>query len=119
MRRKRVKLLRRRLLKIALIMVIVSVFAAGAFFLWISTFTLPDLSSFDTRKISQSTKIYDRTGTILLYDLNRGIKRTTVSDGEISRNIKNAAVAIEDSEFYEHWGVRPLAFLRAEIGRAH
>ncbi|MDO8482979.1 MAG: penicillin-binding protein [bacterium] len=96
-------------------MIITGMLVAGGFFLWISTFTLPDLSSFDTRKISQSTKIYDRTGTVLLYDLNRGVKRTTVPDGKISRNIKNAAVAIEDSEFYEHWGVRPLAFLRAAL----
>lgn len=115
MRRKSVKLRKRHLVKVALLMIIVGVFATGTFFLWISTFTLPDLSSFGTRKISQSTKIYDRTGTVLLYDLNRGIKRTTVPDGEISRNIKNAAVAIEDSEFYEHFGVRPLAFLRAAL----
>lgn len=96
-------------------LIILGVFAVSTFFLWISTFTLPDLSSFGTRQISQSTKIYDRTGTVLLYDLNRGVKRTTVPDSEISINIKNAAVAIEDSEFYEHWGVRPLAFLRAAI----
>ncbi len=91
------------------------IFMSGTFFLWISTFTLPDLSSFNSRKVSQSTKIYDRTGKILLYDVNQGIKRTIVSDNEISRNIKNATVAIEDSEFYEHNGVRPMAFLRAVL----
>lgn len=94
---------------------VLGVFAVGTFFLWVSTFTLPDLSSFNERKTSQSTKIYDRTGTVLLYDLNRGIKRTTIPDSEISRNIKNATVAIEDSEFYDHWGVRPLAILRAML----
>src|SRR3989338_3535223 len=115
MRRKILKFRKRHLKKVALMSTIFGVFSISTFFLWISTFTLPDLSVFSTRKISQSTKIYDRTGTMLLYDLNRGIKRTTIPDSEISRNIKNAAVAIEDSEFYEHWGVRPLAFLRATL----
>src|SRR3990167_5952628 len=115
MRRKRLKPRGRFIKKTLLLLVVLGIFSTGTFFLWISTFTLPDLSSFETRKISQSTKIYDRTGTILLYDLNRGVKRTTVPDSEISLNIKNAAVAIEDSEFYEHWGVRPLAFLRAAL----
>src|SRR3989338_11120424 len=115
MRRKILKFRKRHLKKVALMSTIFGVFSISTFFLWISTFTLPDLSVFSTRKISQSTKIYDRTGTILLYDLNRGIKRTNIPDSEISRNIKNATVAIEDSEFYEHWGVRPMAFLRATL----
>ena len=38
----------------------------GLLALWISTFKLPDLSSFNTIKVAQSTNIYDRTGTVLL-----------------------------------------------------
>src|SRR3989338_2674355 len=97
MKRKHLRPRKHYFKKMALFTVTVGVFAAGTFFLWVSTFTLPDLSSFDTRKVSQSTKIYDRTGTVLLYDLNRGIKRTTIPDSEIGLNIKNATVAIEDS----------------------
>lgn len=113
MKRRNLKLRKRHLKVATFAFFILGIFAIGAFLLWISTFTLPDLSSFSTRQVSQSTKIYDRTGNILLYDLNRGIKRTSVLDGDISRNIKNATVAIEDSEFYDHRGVRPLAFFRA------
>lgn len=81
--------------------------------LWIASFQLPDLGSFENRIVSQSTKIYDRTGTVLLYDINQGVRRTVVKSDDISRNVKNAAVAIEDSDFYQHKGVKPTAFLRA------
>ncbi|PIP86360.1 penicillin-binding protein [Candidatus Campbellbacteria bacterium CG11_big_fil_rev_8_21_14_0_20_44_21] len=87
----------------------------GLIFVWVSTFKIPDLENFEERKIQQSTKIYDRTGEVLLYDLHQNIKRRVVPLEEISRNIKNATVAIEDAEFYEHRGVRPLAFLRAVL----
>jgi len=85
------------------------------FLLWVSSFRIPNLDSFDERKVAQSTKIYDRTGKILLYDFHENIKRTVVPYEKISRNIKNATVAIEDAEFYEHNGIKPTAFLRAVI----
>src|SRR3989344_2967427 len=85
------------------------------FILWVSSFQLPDLGSFENRVVSQSTKIYDRTGTILLYDINQGVRRTVIKSENISRDVKNAAVAIEDSEFYQHQGIKPTAILRAVI----
>jgi 1A family penicillin-binding protein len=88
---------------------------AGLILLWISSLDIPDLSSFEERRILQSTKIYDRTGEIVLYDLHQDVKRTIVPYEKISRHIKNATVAIEDDTFFEHAGVRPLAILRAVI----
>jgi penicillin-binding protein 1C len=90
-----------------------AIFVAGSLFLWISTFKLPDLQSFGTRKVSQSTKIFDRAGKVLLYDVNQGVRRTVIPSGDISINIKNATVAVEDSDFYEHRGIKPTAILRA------
>ncbi len=88
---------------------------AGAFAIWIATLDIPDLNSFEERRVQQSTKIYDRTGEILLYDLHQDVRRTVVPYDDISRHIKNATVAIEDDTFFEHSGVRPLAILRAAI----
>jgi len=88
-------------------------FAVGVSALWVSTWKIPDISAFSERKVSQSTKIYDRTGTVLLYNLHGGEKRTVVPYSEISSNIKNAAVAIEDSEFWQHNGIRVKAIIRA------
>lgn len=93
----------------------VVVVGAGALLILLSTVSLPTINSFSERKVSQSTKIYDRTGNVLLYDVHQEIRRTVVPFDEISDHIKNATVAIEDDTFYSHFGVRPIAFLRAAI----
>jgi 1A family penicillin-binding protein len=87
----------------------------GGVFVWISTLEIPDLSSFEQRRILQSTKIYDRTGEILLYDLHQDVRRTIVPFEDISYNIKNATVAIEDDQFYNHFGIDPRAIIRAAL----
>ena len=85
----------------------------GIIAFWVSTFKMPDLKSFDERTVSQSTKIYDRTGKVLLFDLNQDLKRQIVPFADISPNIKNAVVAIEDASFYQHGGIKITAILRA------
>jgi 1A family penicillin-binding protein len=98
--------------KSALVIIIGAVFLMSSFLLWISTFKMPDLGDFSERKVAQSTKIYDRNG-ILLYDLFSDIKRSVVPYTEISRNLKNATVAIEDAEFYQHPGIKISSIFRA------
>lgn len=83
--------------------------------IWISTLEIPDLSSFEERKVLQSTKIYDRTGEILLYDLHQDVRRTIIPFEDMSSFVKNATIAIEDDQFYNHIGVRPTAILRSII----
>ena len=93
-----------------------AVFLAGAIaLLWTSSLKLPDLAAFETRKVEQSTKIYDRTGTVELYDVHDTIRRTIVDKGAISRNVKNATVAIEDDTFYQHRGIKISAIFRAVL----
>jgi 1A family penicillin-binding protein len=85
----------------------------SGFIIWAATIELPDFSLFETRKVSESTKIYDRTGKILLYDVHKDIRRTVVGFDNISPYVKNATVAIEDDQFYQHHGIEPKAILRA------
>lgn len=87
----------------------------GGVFIWIATLEIPDLSAFEERRILQSTKIYDRTGEVLLYDLHQDVKRTIVPFEDISYHIKNATVAIEDDQFYSHPGIDLRAIVRAAI----
>jgi 1A family penicillin-binding protein len=87
----------------------------GIITFWISTFKVPDLSSFEERSVLQSTKIYDRTGEVLLFDLNQDIKREVVPLTEISDKIKIATIAIEDADFYNHGGIKIKAIIRAII----
>lgn len=88
---------------------------AGLFTLWVATLEIPDISSFTTRKISESTKIYDRTGTILLFDTGVNTKRSVVALEDISPNIISAAIAIEDSNFYNNSGIEPTSIIRAVL----
>lgn len=90
-----------------------TIISSAAMLVWVSTLEIPDLSSFEERRVLQSTKIYDRTGEILLYDLHQDVKRTVIPFTDISRNIKNATIAIEDDQFYNHIGIKPTAILRA------
>ncbi|MEI7513296.1 MAG: PBP1A family penicillin-binding protein [bacterium] len=91
----------------------IGIFCLGIGIIWAATLNIPNLQSISERKVLQSTKIYDRTGKIVLYDVNKDVKRTIVPLSEISPFIPKALIAIEDTEFYTHKGVRPLAILRA------
>jgi len=93
----------------------IGIVLVGIFIVWVSLLQLPDFKSFTERKLQSSTKIYDRTGEILLFDIHQDIKRTVIPYEDMGTNIKNATVAIEDSTFYEHNGVRIPSIIRATI----
>lgn len=100
---------------IVLFIIALGLLLTGFLIVWISTLKIPDFKSFTERKIQSSTKIYDRTGTNLLYDVHKDIKRTVIPFEEMGVNILNATVAIEDSEFYKHNGIRISSIIRATI----
>ena len=73
------------------------------------------MSSFEERQVLQSTKIYDRTGEVLLYDLHQDVRRTLIPFDEMPESIKEATIAIEDDQFYNHNGIDIRAIFRAAI----
>ncbi len=92
---------------------LIFIFSIGIIF--ISSVKIPDFHSFGDRKIINSTKIYDRTGQVVLYDIHQDVKRTSIPFDEMGLNIKNATVAIEDSSFYNHSGIKITSIIRATL----
>ncbi len=80
--------------------------------IWVSR-DLPSPDKLADRSVSQSTKIYDRTGTRLLYEIYQNQKRTIVNLDQIAPLAIKATIAVEDKYFYEHSGIRLLSILRA------
>lgn len=93
---------------------VVGVLAFTLFAAWVSR-DLPDPNTLSTREIPQSTKIFDRTGKNLLYEIHGDERRTLVKIEDIPDYAKHATIAIEDKRFYEHHGVYWQGLIRAVI----
>ena len=65
---KKIRKISKRSILLSLLAVSMLLFSGGL--LWASTLSIPDIAAFETRKVAESTKIYDRTGEILLYDVH-------------------------------------------------
>lgn len=83
-------------------------------FAWISR-NLPDPSQLMDREIAQSTKIYDRTGEHVLYEIHGDQQRTIVALDELPDYVAQATIAMEDKDFYQHSGISVWGILRGVI----
>lgn len=104
---------------IPLLVVGVFLFLGGAISLamltaWVSR-DLPNPNTLLERSVAQSTKIYDRTGEHILYDIHGDQARTMVKLADLPPYVKNATIAIEDKNFYSHHGMALPSIIRAGI----
>ncbi len=76
--------------------------AAGAFIYFSKD--IPSADEILNRKVAESTKIYDRTGEVILYEIHGEENRTIVPLDQISDYVKWATIATEDDQFYSHHG---------------
>ncbi|HET6999611.1 MAG TPA: transglycosylase domain-containing protein [Solirubrobacterales bacterium] len=65
---------------------------------------LPAIYNFAQYKASKNSEIYDANG-VAIGTLTSDQNKILLNSGQISPNVKNAVVAIEDARFYEHSGV--------------
>jgi len=105
---------RKRLL--ALLTIFVAIIALVSFvgIIWISR-DLPNPNQLINREVAQSTKIYDRTGEHVLYEIHGDQKRTLVSLNEMPLYVRQATISIEDKNFYKHGGFSLWAMFRTVI----
>ena len=77
--------------------------------------TLPSDQEIANLKIPESTKIFDRTGEILLYDMSENQQRVVVPLSDFPQHLKDATIAIEDERFYSTPGIDLIGIARAMV----
>lgn len=74
---------------------------------------LPRPEKFTEREFVESTKIYDRAGEVLLYEMHGEEKREIISLDQMPEHLKQAVIATEDANFYKHNGIDLTGIIRA------
>lgn len=85
--------------------------------LWLNN-NLPDPNKLRVREEPQSTKIYDRSGEEVLYEIHGDEDRTLVSLEEIPDHVEWAVISMEDRNFYNHSGFSLWAISRSLFNMA-
>jgi len=99
-------------LRIAFLLFAIFILFCSLLFVWTAK-DLPRPEKFTEHQVFQSTKIYDKTGKILLYEIYGEEKRTNVSLENIPDYLKQAVIATEDANFYNHFGIDPEGVFRS------
>ena len=87
----------------------------GSCVFWWFSRDLPSPNKLLEREIAQSTKIYDRKGETILYEIHGDQKRTLVNLDQIPDYVKEATIAIEDKDFYNHGAFSLWAMFRTAV----
>lgn len=90
------------------------ILALSALFIYY-TKDLPRPEAFAEKPLILPTRIYDRTGEILLYEIYGDEKRIVVSLEEVPDHLIYAILAAEDNRFYRHFGLDFNGIIRAFI----
>ncbi|HHH12371.1 MAG TPA: penicillin-binding protein, partial [Candidatus Moranbacteria bacterium] len=115
-KRRKSSRLRRFLLTIFLGCFALGVLSLGGVF-WYFARDLPEAGALRAQAVAQSTKIYDRTGKHLLYEIHGEEKRTVIPFEQIPSVVKYATIALEDQAFYDHPGVNVKSIFRAALSQ--
>jgi len=79
---------------------------------------LPDLRDISGDTIGGSIRYFDRTGEVLLWEDYDAVKRIPVEGENIDDNLRDATIALEDRDFYEHNGFNVRGISRAAWNNA-
>ena len=101
--------------KVFLFLGLIALILGSGAFAYSIVSALPNPERISERSVVESTKIYDRTGKVLLYEIHGEEKRTVIALHDIPETMREAAIAAEDDKFYTHIGLDGLGILRALI----
>lgn len=104
----------KRIIAVCLVLAALLVLTGFLVVAWLGR-DLPNPNQLMGREIAQSTRIYDRSGQHILYEVHGDEKRTLVSLEEIPEYAQKATIAIEDKNFYEHGGFSVWAMARTMV----
>jgi len=104
----------KKVLIVVLFLFLLTIAFITVVFAWVNH-NLPQPDKLFQREIAQSTKIYDRTGEIVLYEIFTDKKRTLIDLSEIPQNLIWATIVVEDKDFFQHQGFKPQAIIRSII----
>ncbi|MFN3301878.1 MAG: transglycosylase domain-containing protein, partial [Patescibacteria group bacterium] len=113
-RRKKKSKFWKNLFLLIIFFLLFSGFIFGLIFIWVSR-DLPDPNKLLEREIVQSTKIYDRKGETVLYEIFTEKRRTLIELYDVPRYLIFATIAAEDRHFYEHPGFSLKSMIRAVL----
>ena len=77
--------------------------------------SLPDVDSLNTYIPYETTKIYANNGKVILAELHREENRVQIPLKQISPQLKEAVIALEDTAFYTHKGINIKGLMRATL----
>ena len=97
-----------------LLLVFLGLLSVAGVFLYFAK-DLPSPGKVTSRFVAESTKIYDRTGNYILYDIHGEEKRTLIPFEEMPETIRYATIALEDQEFYSHRGLKFSSIIRSVL----
>jgi membrane peptidoglycan carboxypeptidase len=90
----------------AVVLALLLVVLPGVLYVWAG---LPSTANLSTARLPLSTRIYDRTGTILLAEIHQGSERRHIVPlQQVAPAMQKATVAVEDRTFYQHGGLNLL-----------
>ncbi len=90
----------------AIVLAVLLVALPGVLYVWAG---LPSTANLSTARLPLSTRIYDRTGTVLLAEIHQGSERRHIVPlRQVAPAMQQATVAVEDRTFYQHGGLNLL-----------
>ncbi|MBQ9018490.1 penicillin-binding protein [Candidatus Saccharibacteria bacterium] len=102
------------ILKTLGVLMIIGVIAVGGLFLYYRKY-LEEIH-LDEMDVPETVNTYlDRNGVVLWRDTGDGNYRLKVNGDDIPEYLKQATIAIEDRNFYNHIGIDPIGIVRALI----